>query len=75
MVRIVPNFDERAHIIGAGIAPDGESQPEDALADTPISLVLGSLICLYLNVLVSSGPDRAPAITRKIVNYGTVLAC
>ena len=74
MVRIVPNSMKGGIIIGAGIAAlTGEISTGGRLADTPISLVLGSLICLYLMFSVSfKGLTERLPITRKIVNYGMV---
>ncbi|MBA1264468.1 MULTISPECIES: solute carrier family 23 protein [Stutzerimonas] len=74
MVRIVPNSMKGGIIIGAGIAAlIGEIETGGRLANTPISLVLGSLICLYLMFSVSfrALTERVP-LTRKIVNYGMV---
>ena len=51
----------------------GEISTGGRLANTPISLVIGSLICLYLMFSVSFQglTDRFP-LAKKIVNYGMV---
>jgi len=74
MVRIVPNSMKGGIIIGAGIAAlIGEIETGGRLANTPISLVLGSLICLYLMFSVSfRGLTERVPLARKIVNYGMV---
>lgn len=74
MVRIVPNSMKGGIIIGAGIAAlIGEIDAGGRLANTPISLVLGSLICLYLMFSVSfKGLTERVPFARKIVNYGMV---
>lgn len=74
LVRIIPNSMKGGIIIGAGIAAlIGEIDAGGRLANTPISLVIGSLVCLYLMFSVSFRglTDRLP-IARKIVNYGMV---
>jgi len=74
MVRIVPNSMKGGIIIGAGIAAlMGEISAGGRLANTPISLTLGTLICLYLMFSASFKglTDRLP-LMRKIVNYGMV---
>lgn len=74
LVRIIPNSMKGGIIIGAGIAAlIGEIDTGGRLANTPISLVIGSLVCLYLMFSVSFRglTDRLP-IARKIVNYGMV---
>lgn len=74
MVRLVPNSMKGGIIIGAGIAAlMGEISSGGRLANTPISLVLGSLICLYLMFSVSfKGLTERVPFARKIVNYGMV---
>ncbi|MEY1660967.1 solute carrier family 23 protein [Isoalcanivorax beigongshangi] len=74
MVRIVPNSMKGGIIIGAGLAAlMGEISTGGRVANTPISLIAGSLICLYLMFSVSFKhlTERRPAM-RKIVNYGMV---
>ncbi len=74
LVRIIPNSMKGGIIIGAGIAAlIGEIDAGGRLANTPISLVIGSLVCLYLMFSVSFRglTDRLP-LARKIVNYGMV---
>ena len=74
LVRIIPISMKGGIIIGAGIAAlMGEIQTGGRLANTPISLVLGSLICLYLMFSVSfKGLTERIPFARKIVNYGMV---
>ncbi|HLD68707.1 MAG TPA: solute carrier family 23 protein, partial [Pseudomonas sp.] len=74
MVRIVPNSMKGGIIIGAGIAAlMGEISSGGRLANTQISLVLGSLACLYLMFSVSfKGLTERVPLARKIVNYGMV---
>ncbi len=74
LVRIIPNSMKGGIIIGAGIAAlIGEIDAGGRLANTPISLVIGSLVCLYLMFSVSFRglTDRLP-LARKVVNYGMV---
>ena len=74
LVRIIPNSMKGGIIIGAGIAAlIGEIDAGGRLANTPISLVVGSLVCLYLMFSVSfrSLTEKLP-LARKIVNYGMV---
>lgn len=74
LVRLIPNSMKGGIIIGAGIAAlMGEISAGGRLANMPLSLVLGSLICLYLMFSVSfkSLTERVP-MARKIVNYGMV---
>jgi hypothetical protein len=61
-------------IIGAGIAAlTGEIETGGRLANTPVSLVIGSLICLYLMFSTSfRGLTERLPLARKIVNYGMV---
>lgn len=74
LVRLIPNSMKGGIIIGAGIAAlIGEIDAGGRLANTPISLVLGSLICLYLMFSVSfKGLTERVPLARKIVNYGMV---
>ncbi len=74
MVRLVPNSMKGGIIIGAGMAAlMGEIQTGGRLANTPVSLVLGSLICLYLMFSVSfKGLTERVPMARRIVNYGMV---
>jgi hypothetical protein len=74
LVRIIPTSMKGGIIIGAGIAAlTGEISLGGRLANTPISLVLGSLICLYLMFSVSfKGLTERIPFARKIVNYGMV---
>lgn len=74
LVRIIPNSMKGGIIIGAGIAAlIGEIDAGGRLANTPISLVIGSLVCLYLMFSVSfRGLTERLPIARKIVNYGMV---
>lgn len=74
LVRIIPNSMKGGIIIGAGIAAlIGEIDAGGRLANTPISLVIGSLVCLYLMFSVSfRGLTERLPLARKIVNYGMV---
>ncbi|MDY0250467.1 MAG: solute carrier family 23 protein [Pseudomonas sp.] len=74
LVRIIPNSMKGGIIIGAGIAAlIGEIDAGGRLANTPISLVIGSLVCLYLMFSVSfRGLTERLPFARKIVNYGMV---
>ncbi|HLT04083.1 MAG TPA: solute carrier family 23 protein [Pseudomonas sp.] len=74
LVRLIPNSMKGGIIIGAGIAAlIGEIDAGGRLANTPVSLVLGSLICLYLMFSVSfKGLTERVPFARKIVNYGMV---
>ncbi len=74
LVRLIPNSMKGGIIIGAGIAAlIGEIDAGGRLANTPVSLVLGSLICLYLMFSVSfKGLTERLPFARKIVNYGMV---
>ncbi|CAE6956385.1 MULTISPECIES: solute carrier family 23 protein [Pseudomonas] len=74
LVRLIPNSMKGGIIIGAGIAAlMGEISAGGRLANTPISLVLGSLICLYLMFSVSfKGLTERLPLARKVVNYGMV---
>ncbi len=74
LVRIIPNSMKGGIIIGAGIAAlIGEIDAGGRLANTPISLVIGSVACLYLMFSVSfRGLTERLPFARKIVNYGMV---
>jgi hypothetical protein len=74
LVRLFPNSMKGGIIIGAGIAAlMGEISAGGRLAATPISLALGSLVCLYLMFSVSfKGLTERVPLARKIVNYGMV---
>jgi len=74
LVRLIPNSMKGGIIIGAGIAAlMGEIDTGGRLANTPVSLVLGSLVCLYLMFSVSfHGLTQRLPWARKIVNYGMV---
>src|SRR5690606_31092715 len=74
LVRLIPNFSMGGIITGACIAAlSGEIDAGGQLANTPVSLVLGSLICLYLRFSVSFlGLTQRFPLARKVVNYGMV---
>lgn len=74
LVRIIPNSMKGGIIIGAGIAAlIGEIDAGGRLANTPISLVIGSLVCLYLMFSASfRGLTEPLPFARKVVNYGMV---
>lgn len=74
LVHLVPNSLQAGIIIGAGIAAiTGEIQQGGRLAETPISLIAGMLIAIFM--LFSVAFKRwveDHAIIRKIANYGMV---
>src|SRR5690554_5116232 len=74
LVRMIPNSMKGGIIIGAGIAAlIGEIETGGRLAATPFSLVIGSLVCLYLMFSVSfKGLTERVPFARKVVNYGMV---
>ncbi|MEJ6656888.1 MAG: solute carrier family 23 protein [Pseudomonas sp.] len=74
LVRLIPNSMKGGIIIGAGIAAlIGEIDTGGRLATTPFSLVIGSLVCLYLMFSVSfKGLTERLPFARKVVNYGMV---
>ncbi|WP_285258653.1 solute carrier family 23 protein [Halopseudomonas bauzanensis] len=74
LVRLIPNSMKGGIIIGAGIAAlIGEIETGGRLAATPFSLVIGSLVCLYLMFSVSfKGLTERVPFARKVVNYGMV---
>lgn len=74
LVRLIPNSMKGGIIIGAGIAAlIGEIDTGGRLAATPFSLVIGSLVCLYLMFSVSfKGLTERVPFARKVVNYGMV---
>lgn len=74
LVTLVPRSMQGGIIIGAGIAAlMGEIEAGGRLAATPISLIIGGLVCLYLMFSVSfKGFVDTNSIARKIANYGMV---
>ncbi|WP_133492078.1 solute carrier family 23 protein [Alcanivorax sp. 24] len=74
LVRIIPNSMKAGIIIGAGIAAiTGEISEGGRVANTPISLVVGGLICLYFMFSASFQEYvKQFPLARKIVNYGMV---
>ena len=76
LVNLVPNSLKAGILIGAGVAAlIGEISPEGRVMNTPISLILGSLVALYLLYSVAFkqlvGKNR---IAKMIANYGLVPA-
>ncbi|MBF8223289.1 solute carrier family 23 protein [Halomonas sp. 328] len=74
LVHLVPNSLQAGIIIGAGIAAiTGEIQPGGRLAETPISLVLGMLLSVFMLFSVAfRGWVARHVLFRKIANYGMV---
>ncbi|MDX1560687.1 MAG: xanthine/uracil/vitamin C permease, partial [Marinobacter sp.] len=74
LVELIPRSMKGGIIIGAGIAAlMGEIEAGGRLANTPISLIIGGLVCLYLMFSVSfKGFVESNSIARKIANYGMV---
>ncbi len=74
LVQLIPRSMKGGIIIGAGIAAlMGEIEAGGRLAETPISLALGGLVCLYLMFSLSfKGFVASNPIARKIANYGMV---
>ncbi|PAV26346.1 xanthine/uracil/vitamin C permease [Tamilnaduibacter salinus] len=74
LVQLIPRSMKGGIIIGAGIAAlMGEIEAGGRLAETPISLILGGLVCLYLMFSLSfKGFVETNPIARKIANYGMV---
>jgi hypothetical protein len=74
LVEWIPRSMKGGIIIGAGIAAlMGEIEAGGRLANTPISLIVGGLVCLYLMFSVSfKGFVDKSNIARKIANYGMV---
>lgn len=74
LVDFIPRSMKGGIIIGAGIAAlMGEIEAGGRLATTPISLIVGGLVCLYLMFSVSfKGFVETNSFARKIANYGMV---
>lgn len=74
LVRLIPGSMKAGIIIGAGLAAlTGEISEGGRLANTPISLTLGGLICLYFMFSASfQNYVGRYSLARKIVNYGMV---
>jgi hypothetical protein len=74
LVDLIPRSMKGGIIIGAGIAAlMGEIEAGGRLATTPISLIVGGLVCLYLMFSVSfKGFVETNSFARKIANYGMV---
>ncbi len=74
LVDFIPRSMKGGIIIGAGIAAlMGEIETGGRLAATPISLIVGGLVCLYLMFSVSfKGLVGTNPLARKIANYGMV---
>ncbi len=74
LVRIIPRSMKGGIIIGAGIAAImGEIESGGRLAETPISLIVGGLVCAYLMFSMSFKVlvDRSD-FARRLANYGMV---
>src|SRR5690606_33064295 len=71
LVEWIPRSMKGGIIIGAGIAAlMGEIEAGGRLANTPISLIVGGLVCLYLMFSVSfKGFVDMISIDRKIAIY------
>ncbi|TVP53439.1 MAG: xanthine/uracil/vitamin C permease [Halomonadaceae bacterium] len=74
LVKVIPRSMKGGIIIGAGFAAlMGEIESGGRLAETPISLIVGGLICLYFMFSVSfKGIIAKSELARKIANYGMV---
>jgi len=74
LMRLVPNSIQVGIIVGAGIAAiTGEIQPGGRLAETPISLSVGSVVAIFLLFSVAfRGWVERHTLARRIANYGIV---
>ncbi|WP_290652956.1 solute carrier family 23 protein [Aquisalimonas sp.] len=74
LVNIIPRSMKGGIIIGAGIAAIiGEIQEGGRLAQTPISLVVGGMLCAYLMFSLSfKGMVERYELAKKVANYGMV---
>lgn len=74
LVRMVPNSLKAGIIIGVGIAAImGEIEEGGRLAQTPISITIGSLVSAFLVFSIAfKGWVERHAIARFIANYGIV---
>lgn len=74
LVKIIPVSMQAGIIMGAGIAAlTGEIQEGGRVASTPISLVVGTLICLFFMFSPAFQQQLARyKWARQIVNYGMV---
>lgn len=74
LMRLIPNSLQAGIIVGAGIAAiTGEIQPGGRLAETPISLSVGSVVAIFLLFSVAfRGWVEKHALARRIANYGIV---
>ncbi|MFO7858433.1 MAG: solute carrier family 23 protein, partial [Ectothiorhodospiraceae bacterium] len=74
LVSIIPRSMKGGIIIGAGLAAIiGEIEEGGRLAETPISLVIGGLICAYLMFSISFKQlVNKSDLARKVANYGIV---
>ena len=74
LVEVIPRSMKGGIIIGAGFAAlMGEIEAGGRLAETPISLIVGGVICLYLMFSVSfKGIVDKSELAKKIANYGMV---
>ncbi|MEL0082418.1 MAG: xanthine/uracil/vitamin C permease [Gammaproteobacteria bacterium] len=76
LVKAIPNSMKAGILIGAGIAAIvGEIEPGGRLAMTPVSLVIGSLVSVYLLFSLSFKQwVNRHQLAQKIANYGMVPA-
>jgi len=74
LVQLIPVSMQAGIIMGAGIAAlTGEIEAGGRVANTPISLVVGTLICLFFMFSQSFQQQlKKSKIARQIVNYGMV---
>ncbi|WP_227367835.1 solute carrier family 23 protein [Halomonas sp. M20] len=74
LVHLVPNSLQAGIIIGAGIAAiTGEIQEGGRLAETPISLIIGMLVAVFMLFSAAfRGWVQSHAMIRRISNYGMV---
>lgn len=74
LVEIIPNSLKSGIIIGAGIAAlMGELKVGGRINDTPISLILGSMISAYVLFSISfKHLTKKHSFARKIANFGMV---
>ncbi|MGM9928086.1 MAG: solute carrier family 23 protein [Bacillus sp. (in: firmicutes)] len=76
LVNLVPNSLKAGILIGAGVAAlMGEISPDGRLINTPISLILGSLVAFYLLFSLSfKNLVEKNKFAKMIANYGLVPA-
>lgn len=74
LVHLVPNSLQAGIILGAGLAAlSGELGGDGRVANSPVSLVIGSLVAIFLLFSVAfRGWVERHALAKKIANYGIV---